>query len=128
MRVITKPSLKILLLQQPSESNLYSSPTMNALAIISFATLKLTARCNLIPKELVVVDQPVCPRCTYGKDHYSPWSHKGISNLKRIKPATIPGQCVSVDQLVSPTPGFVHTHRGRPTLKRYVGVTVFVDH
>ena len=35
---------------------------------------------------------------------------------------------VSVDQLVSPTPGFVPTHRGQPTKARYVGATVFVDH
>ena len=35
---------------------------------------------------------------------------------------------VSVDQLISTVPGFVPTHRGKPTLKRYVGATVFVDH
>ena len=34
---------------------------------------------------------------------------------------------MSVDQLVSPTPGFVPTHRGTPTTKRYIGATV-VDH
>lgn len=32
---------------------------------------------------------------------------------------------VSIDQLVSPTPGFIPIHRGKPTLSRY---TVFVDH
>ena len=35
---------------------------------------------------------------------------------------------VSVDQLISPTPGFVPTHQGRPTTKQYCGATVFVDH
>ena len=35
---------------------------------------------------------------------------------------------MSVDQLVSPTAGFVPTHRGKPTLARYLGATVFVDH
>ena len=35
---------------------------------------------------------------------------------------------MSVEQLVSPTPGFVPTHRGTPTTKRYIGATVFVDH
>ena len=33
-----------------------------------------------------------------------------------------------MDQLVSPTPGFIPTHRGRPTTNRYIGATVFCDH
>ena len=33
-----------------------------------------------------------------------------------------------MDQLISPTLGFVPTHRGRPTLQRYMGATIFVDH
>ena len=33
-----------------------------------------------------------------------------------------------VDQLVSPTPGFVPTHRGTPSTKWYIGATIFVDH
>ena len=86
------------------------------------------AKCNLIPKDLSTVDPPTCPGCAYGKAHRRPWRHKGIANLKSIRPAIIPGQCVSIDQLVSPTPGFVPTHRGKPTLKRYIGATVFADH
>ena len=39
-----------------------------------------------------------------------------------------PGQVISVDQLISPTPGFVPTHRGRPTTQQYRGATTFVDH
>ena len=95
---------------------------------LSFGTLQLMARCNLIPKDLATVQPPTCPGCAYGKAHRRPWRHKGITNINRIHPATMPGQCVSVDQLVSPTPGLVPTHRGRPTLKRYIGATVFVDH
>ena len=53
---------------------------------------------------------------------------KGVRNRKILKIATVPGQVVSVDQLVSPTPGFVPTHRGTPTTKCYIGATVFVDH
>jgi hypothetical protein len=40
----------------------------------------------------------------------------------------MPGQVVSMDQLISPTPGFVPIHRGLPTNARYEGATVFVDH
>ena len=38
-----------------------------------------------------------------------------------------PGDCVSVDQLVSPTPGLVVQMTGKLTTKRYKYATVFVD-
>ena len=83
---------------------------------LSFSTLKLMARCGLISKDLQYVDLPTCPGCAYGKAHRIPWRRvKGIRNLRKIRQATDPGQVVSVDQLVSPTPGFVPTHRGLPT-------------
>ena len=47
-----------------------------------------------------------------------------MPNLTSIPPATAPGQVVSVDQLLSPTPGFVLCHRGIPPTNRY---KVFVD-
>ena len=50
------------------------------------------------------------------------------SNIKKIKPVTIPGQVVSCDQLVSYTPGLITTNRGLPTTKRYSGATILVDH
>ena len=73
---------------------------------------------TLIPKDLAAVDQPVCPGFVYGKAHRRIWRHKVISNLKFIRPVTMSGQCVSVDQLVGPIPDFIPTNRGRPTLKR----------
>lgn len=95
---------------------------------LSFSVLKLMARAGLIPKDLATVDPPTCPGCAYGKAHRKPWRGKGIKNRKKLKTATAPGQVVSVDQLVSPTAGFVPTHRGKPTTQRYIGATVFVDH
>ena len=56
------------------------------------------------------------------------WRYKGVKNKKEIRQASKPGEVVSVDQLISPTPGFVPIHRGKPTTARYNGVTVFVDH
>ena len=94
---------------------------------ISFAKLKLMARCGIIPRELANVTAPCCPGCAYGKAHRKPTRSKGIRNIRQIKSVNAPGLCVSVDQLVSPTPGFVPTHRGIPTLQRYKGATVFVD-
>jgi hypothetical protein len=95
---------------------------------LSYARLKLMSRAGLIPKDLANVDPPTCPGCAYGKAYRQPWRHKGIQNHKKLRTATAPGQVVSVDQLVSPTPGFVPTHRGRPTTKRYIGATVFANH
>ena len=53
---------------------------------------------------------------------------KELEILKIIISATAPRHCVSVDQLISPTPGFVPIHRGKPTTQRYKGATIFVDH
>ena len=85
-------------------------------------------RASLISQELANVDSPTCPGCAYGKAHRKPWRRKGVRNRKILKIDTVPGQVVSVDRLVIPTPGFVPTHRGTPTIKRYIGATVFVDH
>ena len=95
---------------------------------ISFSILKLMAKCGLIPRDLANVDPPKCPGCAYSKAIRKPTRYKGHRNKKPIRPATAPGQCVSVDQLISPTSGFVPTHRGKPTLQRYKGATIFVDH
>lgn len=92
----------------------------------SFPRLQLMARAGLIPKYLSKVPIPVCPGCAYGKAHRKPIRHKGKRN--RLRQATRPGEVVSMDQLVSPTSGFVPTHRGNPTVQRYIGATVFVDH
>ena len=99
-----------------------------SLGHLSFAVLKLMARCNIIPKDLADVDPPTCPGCAYGKAHRLQWRYKGTKNRKSIRVATALGQVISMDQLVSFTPGFVPTHRGTPTNKRYIGATVFVDH
>jgi hypothetical protein len=74
---------------------------------ISFARLKLLASAGHIPPELATVDSPTCPGCAYGKARRRPKRTKGIKNLKKICIATAPGRVVSVDQLVSPTMGFI---------------------
>ena len=95
---------------------------------LSFGVLKLMARANLISMDLANVDPPTYLGCAYGKAHRFPWRYKGARNHKHIKVTISPGNVVSVDQLISPTLGFVPMHRGRPTFKRYIGATIFVDH
>ena len=73
---------------------------------LSFSVLRLLARAGIIPRDLALVDPPTCPGCAYSKAHWLKWRHKGVKNRKQIKIATAPGQGVSMDQLISPTPGF----------------------
>ena len=94
----------------------------------SFHIIRLLCLAGILPRELASVAYPLCPGCSYGKSNRRPWCRKGKSNLKKIKPVTIPGQVVSVDQLVRYTPGLIPTHRGLQKTKRYLGATIFVDH
>ena len=92
----------------------------------SFPKLQMLARVGLIPRDLADIPYPTCPGCAYGKAHRKPFRTK--SQRGQLRQATQPGEVVSMDQLISPTAGFVPTHRGTPTTQRYIGATVFVDH
>ena len=92
----------------------------------SFAQLQEFAKQGIIPKKLANVPLPKCPSCLYGKAHKRPWRTHKID--PKIKPTTVPGAVVSVDQLESPVPGFVLIARGQPTTSRYRGASVFADH
>ena len=81
-----------------------------------------------LPKRLASCCQPECAACHFGKATKVPWRMKGQSNHGKIKPVTAPGQCVSVDQLKSTTPGLVTQLKGRATRNCCCCVTMFVDH
>ena len=92
----------------------------------SFAQLQELAKQGIIPKKLANLPVQKCPSCLYGKAHKKPWrTHKVDA---KIKPSTIPGAVVSIDQLESPIPGFVPIARCQPTTCRYRGASVFADH
>lgn len=71
---------------------------------------------------------PVCAACKYAKAICRPWSCN--SKHKPIKPTRLdlPGDCVSVDQLVSSSPGVIAQMKGTLTKQRFTAATVFVDH
>jgi hypothetical protein len=94
---------------------------------LSFKRLKCLAWQGVLPKKLVKVETPICIACKYGKATRKAWRSRSEPN-KIFKAALAPGDCVSVDQLVSSTPGFVAQMRGALTKARYTGCTVFVDH
>ena len=72
---------------------------------ISFVKLKAMARMGILPKRLANVQHIKCKACQFGKMTKKPWRSK--SQPKGIYPVTKPGQCVSVDQMMSSTVGFV---------------------
>ena len=93
----------------------------------SFKRLQLLALLGVIPRQLAKVKPPKCAGCLYGSMTKRPWRTKA-RNKAKIHTVTTPGDCVSVDQLESPTPGFIATLKGTPTKRRYKAATIFVDH
>ena len=57
-----------------------------------------------------------------------PWRTKSQRDNRKLRQVTEPGECVSVDQLKSSTPGFIPQLKGKLTKQRYRAATVFVDH
>ena len=95
---------------------------------LSPTKIKLLAKDGILPKKLANCRVPMCTSCIFGKATKRPWRSKTRkSNGNKITKITEPGQCVSVDQLESSTPGLVAQMRGIPTIKRYKGATIFVD-
>ena len=81
---------------------------------------------GIIPGKFTKVPPPKCPSCLYGKAHRKLWRTHKID--PKIKPSTVPGAMVSIDQLESPVLGFVPIAKGQPTTRKYCGASVFVDH
>ena len=108
------------------------NPTVELLRVhhrlghLSFAKIQEMARRGELPKRLGSCAVPACTACMYGKATKKPWRVKGTRGTLDVM--TRPGQCVSVDQLISTTPGYIAHLRGTPTRDRYRVATVFVDH
>ena len=94
-----------------------------------FPVLQKMSKCGLIPHKFQRCSIPVCASCQQGKQHKRPWRTRG-SKPSPIGGKTIhaPGDCVSVDQLKSSTPGLIGQVKGWLTRERHHTATVFVDH
>jgi len=92
-----------------------------------FSKLQTMAKRGVIPTRLARCRVPVCAACMYGKATKRPWRTKQAANRDEAFQPTKPGQVVSVDQLKSPTPGFVAQLTGTLTNARYNYATVYVD-
>ena len=96
---------------------------------VSPKKIRLMAQHGILPSYLYHCPIPVCSSCMFGKMTRRPWRTKGYQNKDETSHLKLrPGECVSIDQLESTTPGLVAQLKGIPTTKRYNTATVFVDH
>ncbi len=89
--------------------------------------MQLMVRNGTLPRRFLRCRLPMCASCLYGKATRKPWRSRSTNNNDESDRPTAPGQCISVDQLISPTPGFIAQMSGKLTTQRYTCATVFVD-
>ena len=95
---------------------------------LPFKRIQAMAKQSLLPKKLAHSRIPLCSGCAYGKATKKPWRTKAKAEKTPKVSITKPGDCISMDQLESSTPGLVAQLKGIPTKARYCAATVFVDH
>ena len=94
---------------------------------LPFGILKQAAKQGILSSDILCEDNPKCPSCSHGESVQRSWRTKNVPR-KMAPAATEPGDCVSVDQMVSSVPGPLAQNSGRLTRKRHKTATVFVDH
>ena len=92
-----------------------------------FAKMRTLAQQGNIPKQYANCEVPLCSTCLYAKQTKRPWRQKPQKQPYKEKYKLTPGEVVSVDQMVSPTPGLIAQMTGILTTKRYKYATVYVD-
>ena len=120
---------------EDDEDEQYCKPVSNeaeflnlhrSLGHISFAKMQEMAKQGTIPSKFAKCKVPACAACLYSKATKKGWRSKPEKGHKP-KVITTPGRVISVDQMVSPAPGFVAQIVGILTRKRYKYATVYVD-
>ena len=112
----------------PSDKSAAFLEWHHRLGHISPVKIKTMASNGILPKYLADCRVPLCTSCLFGKATRRPWRTKP-SKMDQTPTRTItkPGECVSVDQLESTTPGLIAQLK-HPTKARYRVATVFIDH
>eukprot|EP00980_Cylindrotheca_fusiformis_P027090 scaffold18764_cov144-Cylindrotheca_fusiformis.AAC.1 len=75
------------------------------------------AKQNIIPRHLANCHTPACTACMFAKATRRQWRNKRRKHWSETHAAESPGEVVSVDQLVSPTPGLIAQLTGALTKK-----------
>jgi len=95
---------------------------------LSYSKMTILILLGYLPKKLLTVKPPMCACCKIGAMTKVPYRVKGIKNIRHLQQVNKPGQCVSMDQMESRTPGFIGVLRGFLLKQRYTCATIFVDH
>jgi hypothetical protein len=95
---------------------------------LSFPKLKLLATNGEIPRRLAKVAPPKCTGCLFGAMTKLPWCSKESKSSHEVFAATKPGECISIDQMISTQVGFFAQLKGKLTSKRYRAASIFLDH
>ena len=122
---INGPELGIPQQQKKSKTKVMSNDSAELLKLhykmghIPFPKLKQMAQQGKIPKQLAKCDTPLCSACLYARQTRKPWRQKPAKEKKPKQQTLNPGDVVSVDQMISPTPGLVAQMTGILTTKHY---------
>ncbi len=95
---------------------------------LSFPKLKLLAKNGEIPCRLAKIPPLKCAGCLFGAMTKLPWRGKESKFSHEVFTATKPGECISVDHMVSTHMGYFAQLKGTLTKKRYRAASIFVDH
>jgi hypothetical protein len=80
-----------------------------------------------LPKQLATCEVPLCPSCIAGKSTQRAW-RANRDTAKKARTISSLGQLIYVDQLESPTSGFIRQIKSpRLTIHRYCVTTIFID-
>ena len=79
---------------------------------LSYKKMILLCTLRILSRRLLTVKPPMCAGCKAGAMTRKPTRVKGKNSKGLWKQTTKPGECVSVDQTESRTPGFIGVMRG----------------
>ena len=94
---------------------------------LSFSKMMNLMELGILPHKLLKIRPPMCACCKIGAMTKQPRRLKG-GRYKNTRKAHAPGECVSMDQIESGTPGFIGILRGFISKKCYTCATIFLDH
>jgi hypothetical protein len=103
----------------------------NCLYHLSFHKVFWLAEKGFLPKGLLTCKGmlPLCIACQFGAAHCCPWrTHGKSSGLICCPEHILPGNGISVDQILSAQPGLIPQMSGFRSSQRIWGCTTFCDH
>ena len=95
---------------------------------LSFRKIQRISLMDIIPNLLVNLPVPDCSTCLYAKSTRKNFINNNKKNYEEPESPTRPDKLISVDQLISPTTGYLSQINGILTINQYRYATLFVDH